>query len=112
MNRKFRLTSSIDIKRVRRLGSSTAHPLVVLIHLENEQSSSRFAVTAGVSVGNAVKRNRAKRLIRAALQSLLPEIEEGHDIVLVAREPLAGSNCQQTKEALQSVLQRAGLLDH
>ena len=110
MNRRFRLTSSIDIKRVRRLGTSSAHPLVVLIYLKNQRGESRFAVSAGVSVGNAVQRNRAKRLIRAALQPLLTEIKPGYDIMLIARKPLPEADCQSTRQALKSLLHQAELL--
>ena len=70
MQRKLRLTRSTDFKRVRHDGKSTAHPFLVLIALENQLSITKVGVTAGRSVGNAVKRNRAKRLIRAALREL------------------------------------------
>lgn len=100
----------MDIKRVRRFGTSFAHPLVVLYFYENDHDRNRFAVSAGKSVGNAVNRNRAKRLIRAALQKILPDIQEGYDMLLIAREPLAASNCQETKKALKSLFERADLL--
>ncbi|MFO7943201.1 MAG: ribonuclease P protein component [Anaerolineales bacterium] len=112
MKRNFRLTSSIDIQRVRRYGSSIAHPLLVLYFLEKDQKGTLFAVSAGKSVGKAVKRNRAKRLIRAALQDLFPQIKDGWDIVIVARKPLASANCQKTKKALESLFEKANLLHH
>lgn len=95
---------------MRRLGTSYAHPLVVLIFLNNNLTASRFAVSAGVSVGNAVQRNRAKRLIRAALLDIIPEIKDGYDILLIAREPLVNTDCQQTRKALQSLFDKAQLL--
>lgn len=70
----------------------------------------RVGVTAGVTVGNAVRRNRAKRLLREAMNSLLPETVPGSDLMLIARSPLADSDLQQTVEALSSLLKRAGLL--
>ena len=42
----------------------------------------RVGVAAGRTVGNAVKRNRAKRLLRAAMQTLLPTLAHGWDLVL------------------------------
>jgi len=95
---------------VRRSGNSFAHPLLVLYILENDRDRTLYAVSAGMSVGNAVKRNRAKRLIRAALQSLTSGVQEGYDILLIAREPLAASNCQETKKALKSLFGRARIL--
>jgi ribonuclease P protein component len=97
--------------RVRRLGKSYAHPLIVLIALPNEDPAhSRFGVAAGRGVGNAVKRNRAKRLIRAALQPGLGSIRGGWDVVLIARSPMAEASFQQTQAALSQLLKRAGLL--
>jgi len=100
----------MDIKRVRRFGESFAHPLVVLIGLPNAREDSRFAVSAGRSVGNAVQRNRAKRLIRAALKNLFPTITNGWDFVVIARRPLADSNCHKTQAALKSLFKKAAYL--
>ena len=95
---------------MRRYGQSYAHPLIVLIALNNEAADSRFGIAAGRSAGKAVQRNRAKRLIRAALQPLLPSIAPGWDVVLIARRPLPEATFEQTQQALVALLQRSGLL--
>ncbi len=111
MQRKFRLTRSTDFKRVRQDGQSYAHPLLVLIVIENRQTKTRIGVTAGKSVGNAVKRNRAKRLLRAAAQSLYPRIISGYDLVLIARRPITQVKTPQVRTVLQELLQRAKILN-
>lgn len=97
--------------RVRRFGKSHAHPLLVLVALPNETESTHFAVSAGRSVGNAVRRNRAKRLIRAALHTLVSSVAPGWDIILIARKPLASATFTQTQAALQQLLERSRLID-
>jgi len=66
-------------------------------------------VTAGRSVGGAVQRNRAKRLLREAMRMLLPTIRPGWDLILIARQPLPGATYQQVQAALSQLIRRAGL---
>ncbi len=110
MKREFRLTRSADFERVRQSGKSYPHPLVVLLALPNESDSVRIGIAAGRSVGNAVVRNRAKRLLRACLVSLLPQVSGGWDVVLLARKPLPAAGYWQLLSALEATLKRAGLL--
>jgi ribonuclease P protein component len=107
VKRRFRLTQSTDIKRVRHLGKSYAHPLIVLVVLSNEQQGSRIGIVTGRSIGGAVQRNRAKRLLRAALQPLLTAINPGWDLLLIARQGMGGAVYSETQKALTILLQRA-----
>ena len=110
MQRKFRLTRSEDFKRVRRFGKSYAHPLVVLVVQPNEETKLRVGVAAGQTVGTAVKRNRAKRLMREAMRALIPSLASGWDVLLIARPALASSTLAETRRALLTVFQRAKLI--
>ena len=130
MQRKFRLTRSEDFKRVRRSGKSYAHPLVVLIVQTHDKRSSpvdkrstslrpgsdvnpidplrvKVGVAAGRTVGTAVYRNRAKRLLREAMRPLLPNITPGLNLILIARPGLVTATLDETRQALLTLLQRA-----
>ena len=111
MNRRYRLTKSTDFKRVRRTGKSYAHPLVILAVSPNHRSISRFGVTAGRTMGSAVQRNRAKRLLREALRSYLTALAGGWDVVLIARPALIEAEWNDVCSAVANLLRRAGLLD-
>jgi len=95
---------------VRRSGKSYAHPLLVLILQAGNDPISRFAVTAGKSIGNAVQRNRAKRLLRAALGEVITNFPPGYKGILIARKPLVDASCNQTSEALKSLLNQARIV--
>ena len=110
MQRKFRLTRSEDFKRVRRSGKSYAHPLVVLIVQTHDQPRVKVGVAAGRTVGTAVHRNRAKRLLREAMRSLIPNISSNLDLILIARPGLVTATLEETRRALLTLLERAKIL--
>jgi len=110
VQRKFRLTRSTDFKRVRRKGKSYAHPFVVLVVQASEVPRVRVGVTAGRSVGGAVQRNRAKRLLREAIHPLLSELLPGRDLILIARPALLSKSLQDIRQVLTSLLHRAQVL--
>lgn len=82
----------------------------MLIVQSSESPRLRVGVTAGRTVGLAVQRNRAKRLLRAAMHTLLAGLAPGADLLLIARQPLAESTLEETRSVLQSLLRRARLL--
>lgn len=110
MKRGFRLTSSTDFERVRQTGKSFSHPLVVLVAAENQLNQVRVGVAAGKGIGNAVVRNRSKRLIRASIDPFLPDLTPGWDVILIARRPLPKAGFWKTRAALEQVLRKSGLL--
>jgi ribonuclease P protein component len=105
------LTSTTDFERVRRFGKSYAHPFVVLVVLPNEMDQSRFGISAGRSIGNAVQRNRAKRILRETVRPLIPAIVTGWDLVILARKPMANARFDEIGAALTNLLTQARLLE-
>jgi ribonuclease P protein component len=110
VQRKFRLTRSEDFKRVRRSGRSYAHPLLVLVVQVAEDGRLRVGVAVSRSVGTAVKRNRAKRLLRESIRTLIPSLVAGRELLLIARPPIASCSMFEVREALLTLLRRAELI--
>lgn len=110
MNRNFRLTQSTEFKRVRRSGRSYAHPLFVLVVLPAEGEITRVGILAGRTVGKAVQRNRAKRLLREAIRPFLSKIKPGWKLLLIARNPILEANFTEIQVCLSQLLTRANLL--
>lgn len=110
MERRFRLKRASDFSQVRRKGRSYPTPELILVIHPNQLDHVRIGVAAGKYLGGAVKRNRAKRVLRAAIAPLIPQIRPGHDILLIARKPILSKKSLAVLEILQEKLKKAGLV--
>jgi ribonuclease P protein component len=72
----------------------------------NEGQGLRVAVVAGKSVGGAVQRNRAKRVMRAAIQPLLETLKTDQDLVLLAKPGLLDLKSTEVQTALSELLKK------
>lgn len=106
-----RLRTAADFQRVRQGGRAWTHPLFVLAALPNALDKTRVGLLVSRRVGNAVKRNRARRLLREAVRHCLPRVRAGWDMVLIARPPLVASRLQPVEAALEQLLRRGALLN-
>ena len=75
-----------------------------------DQPRLKIGVAAGRTVGTAVHRNRAKRLLREAMRTLLPNISSNLDLILIARPGLVTATLEETRQALLTLLERAKIL--
>jgi ribonuclease P protein component len=110
MQARFRLHRAADFARLREFGKTWRHSLLVLSVADNNLGYNRYGLIASRRLGKAVKRNRARRLLREALRQNHAHIRPGHDIVLVAREAIVGQLFATVNQAVQHLLDQAELL--
>ena len=99
------------LNRVYGRGKSYVHPHCVLYVAKNRVGYTRIGLTATKKVGHAVQRNRARRVMRAALAEHLSQNIGGYDIILVARGQTPRLKSTQLSKTLGKLFTKAGLPD-
>ncbi len=82
---ELRLRRQADFERVYRRRCSVADGLIVIYGCKSGLSHPRIGVSVSRRVGNAVVRNRWKRLIREAFRLSRAQMPEGIDLVVIPR---------------------------
>src|SRR5436305_14601979 len=100
MNRLYRLKDGDAFKRVYRDGRSWATPLLILRASPNGLPHSRIGYSTSKRIGNAVSRNRVKRLLREAVRARAQCLVPGWDVVLIARAASPQARLAQIQHAL------------
>lgn len=110
MKREQRLHHDADFALLREQGRNYSNRVVAIYVLANGQNGSRIGVAAGKRLGNAVVRNRAKRLLREAINRRLSQIKPGTDLLLVARNAIIGKGLTDIAAAVDSLLAKSQLI--
>jgi ribonuclease P protein component len=106
---EHRLKSSADFKRAFELRRSAGDPLLVVYGCENGLAHPRLGLSVSRKVGNAVTRNRWKRLLREAFRLQLAQLPAGVDLVVVPRanvQPELASLMESLRQLARRVADR------
>jgi ribonuclease P protein component len=84
----------------------------VVVYSCKTRYEPRFAVVAGKKVGNAVLRNRAKRVLRAAFWEIMKEnsLKPKHDFILVARVKTPLVKMEEVKKDVLMALKKLEMI--
>lgn len=104
------LNQNSDFRRVYARGKSFPDNSLVTYVMKNNLGVTRCGITAGKKIGNAVERNRSRRVIRAAFFALQKDVERGYDIVFVARGRTKFMKSQIVQKAMLRHLRSAGVI--
>ena len=79
----------------------------------NRRGVIRYGITTGKKVGCAVMRNRARRVIAAALRECLPDVKcAGADIVFVARSKTPFVKSTDIASEMKGHFKSGGIISH
>lgn len=111
MSKPPSLNKNRDFRRLYSRGKSAVHPALVVYVMKNRAGFCRMGITAGKKVGNAVYRNRSKRIIREAYRQILPQLNGCYDLVFVARAKTPELKSDEVYTVMCKLMRRLGLLE-
>ena len=109
LSRFVKLKTNSDFRRTYARGKVYANPALVVYVIKNRAGICRIGITTSKKIGNAVQRNRARRVITAAYQSMGP-LHGGYDIVFVARAKTVFKKSTEIAAVMRKQLISAGVL--
>lgn len=110
MDKKHVINKNRDFCKVYKRGVYSASTVLVTYAVKNRLKLQRFGITTSKKTGNAVKRNRARRIIRAALAQIKDKILCGYDIVFVSRKKTSEVKTFEVLSSMKQQLSKLGLI--
>jgi ribonuclease P protein component len=105
--RDNRLRAGWQFREVYRSGRAFHGELMTLVSLDRPGEHGRVAYVAGRRVGSAVKRNRAKRLLRESFRTLSgQDRERPRWRIWIARGPCASARLDGVSTEMKRLLSR------
>ena len=108
MKRRWALKKRACFLRVYELGIAKADNYLVVKSATNGLVFSRYGFSVTKNIGNAVVRNRVRRVLREIIRVL--QIKPGWDIVFIARPDIINTDYHQLRHSMVRLLSRADLL--
>ncbi len=107
LQRTYRMQKKANFQNVFAAGKSYASRHVVVYILKGKPA--KYGIIASKKVGNAVQRNRAKRLLREAIRLNLDALKPDCQMVLIARTPINGSSLREVEKSVLIIWRKAGI---
>ena len=111
MNFSESLKKNTDFRKVYHGGHSKANKYLVIYIRKNGTDKNRVGISVSKKVGNSVKRNRARRLMRESVRISDAEIRQGYDLIIIARNTINGKKCADVKKSIEAALRRLKVIE-
>ena len=104
------LNCNSDFRRLYNRGKAVTDPALVIYYSKNRAGICRIGITTSKKIGNAVERNRSRRVIKEAFRKVCPDVLPCYDIVMVARSKTKYVKSTRIEDIMRNIFQQEGML--
>lgn len=109
MQRRYRLKRRSAFAYVYRKGERTSAKHLALLAARSREGL-KIGLSVSKKVGNAVTRNRVKRLLREALLPITERVDTRFMYVIVAYPSIVGKSLDEVKKITETAFEKSGKL--
>ena len=110
MQKKYRLSGRKTFNYLLNKGTSVPAKALVLIYAPSKYSK-HVGFIVSKKIGNAVVRNRTRRRLKEAFRSIIDDVKDYTNYIIIARSGIEEFDFIEIKQALTGVLKKANLLE-
>ena len=104
MNTKYRIKKNDEFDDILNNGRKTNNSYFSLYNKDNNLTYARFGITLSKKFGNAVERNKYKRIIREIIRTNMFLFKNNCDYIIIIRKKCDDSNYKIMKENLINLI--------
>ena len=111
MKKQYRVKKSEEIEKIIKEKNYKSNPYITLYKKENTETGHfRYAISVGKKIGNAVERNRIKRLITAVIDNLDIDLDSSTDVFIIARVAIKDLSYLELRKQLEYLFRKQKLI--
>lgn len=109
MEKRHRIRKNIEFQSVYKLGKSYGNRNLVLYIKKNNLDYTRIGFTITKKIGNAVTRNRIRRMLREICRLNFHKIKPGYDLIFISKKNVVGMKYDELEKSVFHILKIAKL---
>lgn len=109
MKSKYRLKKNYQYNYVYKHAQSVADKNFVLLYCKSNNEVSQAGFSISKKFGNAVRRNKVRRQLKAAVANLMPNVKPRYNLVFIPRKSESYAYAD-VAESVTRLLNKSGLL--
>ena len=104
MNVEIRIKSKLEFEDIIKNGEKIGNSYFAIYYKERKNSFPRFGISLSKHFGNAVKRNRNKRILREIIRNNQKKFKNGYDYIIIMKKTCDGLDYKVIENKLLALL--------